>query len=181
MSNWQRIDTKIAYQNPNLTVHEDNVITPDGKSEVYAWVETPPSVFVVAIEGNGKVVLVKQLRYTTGQPSWSLPGGSSDGKDALDAAKLGLETEAGVHADKWVSLSGDYYVWNGMATQRNSVHIARDLHKAKSSKPEGADVVLATESFEWSELKEMIKSGELSDGESITALTLAGLHLGHLK
>jgi hypothetical protein len=34
--------------------------------------------------------------------------------------------------------------------------------------------------FSWKEIKEMIKDGELRDGESITALTLAGLHLGRL-
>jgi 8-oxo-dGTP pyrophosphatase MutT (NUDIX family) len=181
MSNWQRIDTKIAYQNPYITVHEDHVITPDGKPTVYGWVETPPGVFVVAIDHEGKVVLVKQLRYTTGQPSWELPGGSADGQDPLDAAKKELEEEAGFHADKWVSLSGESYVWNGIATQRDSVHIARELHKAQTSKPDTDDVILDTQTFTWVELKEMIKSGEFNDGESITALVRAGLHLGHFK
>lgn len=181
MSNWQRLDTKLVYQNPYITVHEDNVITPDGKPVKYGWVETSPSVMVVASDDDNRVVLVKQLRYTTGQPTWELPGGGTNGQDALDAGKRELETEAGLHADKWVALSGEYYVWGGVATQRNTVLIAHGLHKVKNPvKPlaAGEDSVHA---FTWKEIKEMIKDGELNDGESITALTLAGLHLGKLS
>jgi 8-oxo-dGTP pyrophosphatase MutT (NUDIX family) len=178
MSNWQRLDTKIVYQNQWMTVHEDNVITPQGKSSVYGWVETPPAVYTVAIQDNGKIVLTKELRYTTGQPSWEIPHSYVNGEDALDAGKRKLAEEAGLHADKWVQLSGEYYVWNGIATQRNTVLIARDLHKVKQPL-QADDLMDAVHAYSWAELKEMIKSGELNDGESITALTIAGLHLGH--
>jgi 8-oxo-dGTP pyrophosphatase MutT (NUDIX family) len=181
MSNWQRLDTNIVYQNPYLTVHEDNVITPHGKPTRYGWVETAPAVYVVAIDEHGKVYLVKQLRYTTGQPQWELPGGSLNSEDAHAAGKRELEAEVGLHADKWVSLSGEYYVWSGVATQRNTVLIARGLHKVKPSTTVSDDMVDAVKAFTWTELKEMMKSGELNDGESISALMLAGLHLGHLK
>lgn len=181
MGNWQRLDTKVVYQNPYIKVHEDNVITPDGKPTAYGWVETPPGLYVVALEAAGKVVLVKQLRYTTGQPSWELPGGNSDGEDVIEAGKKELEEEAGLHADKWVKLSGETYVWGGVATERDIVLIATHLHKAKRPKTEADDVVDAVRSFTWTELKEMIKSGELQDGQTITALVRAGLHLGHIK
>jgi 8-oxo-dGTP pyrophosphatase MutT (NUDIX family) len=182
MSNWQRLDTKIVYQNPYFSVHEDNVIRPDGKTVQYGWLETPPSVYVVAVQEDGKVVMVKQLRYLTGQPTWELPAGSMvvDDEDEEAAAKRELEQQAGLHADKWVRLSGEYRVWTGVATQRNTVLIASDLHKAKAPEPTD-NVVGAVESFTWTQLKDMMKTGELNDGETITALTLAGFHLDQLK
>src|SRR5690242_18419890 len=181
MSNWQRLDTKIVYQNPYLTVHEDNVIRPDGKTTKYAWVETTPSVYVVPVNDNGDITLVKQLRYTTGQPSWELPGGSTESEEEEEAAKRELESEARMHADHWVRLSSEYYAWSGVATQRNVVFIAKGLHKAKAPDPATDDFINEVKAFSWHELKEMMKSGELSDGETITALTLAGLHLEKLR
>jgi len=180
MSNWQRLDTKIVYQNSYITVHEDNVINPLGHAVVYGWVETPPGIQIVAIDDDGKVVLVKQSRYTTNQPSWEVPGGGTDGEDALDAAKRELTEEAHLHADKWVQLPNEIYPWSGIATERNLVFIARDLHKAKKSTTEPDDAILESQSFSWKEIKHMIKNGELTGGQTITALTLAGLHLGHL-
>jgi 8-oxo-dGTP pyrophosphatase MutT (NUDIX family) len=116
------------------------------------------------------------------QPSWELPAGNAtEGEDQLTAAKRELEEEAGLHADNWASLGGEYYVWNGAATQRNTVHIARGLHKAKNPHQDTTEAISAVQSFTWAELKEMIKNGELNDGQSVTALTVAGLHLGHLK
>jgi len=181
MSNWQRLETKIAYQNPYLTVHEDGVVTPHGKPIRYGWVETAPCVYVVTIDDEGKVILVKQLRYTTGRPMWELPGGSVAGEDPLEAGKRELEAEVGLHADKWVTLSGEYHVWPGVATQRNTVMIARDLHKVKAPRTVSDDMVDSIQAFSWTEIKEMLRSGELNDGQSIAALTLAGLHLGHFK
>jgi 8-oxo-dGTP pyrophosphatase MutT (NUDIX family) len=181
VGNWQRVATKIVYQNHYITVHEDNVITPDGKPTLYGWVETPPGVYVLAIDDDGKVTLVKQLRYTTGQPTWELPGGSSDGADPIEAGKRELEEEASLHADKWVMLDGEFQVWGGVATERDTVLIARGLHKAKKDTQAGDEVVDAVRSFTWAELKAMIRSGELNDGQTITALARAGLDLGHLK
>jgi 8-oxo-dGTP pyrophosphatase MutT (NUDIX family) len=150
MSNWQRLGTKIVYQNQWMTVHEDNAVTPNGKPTVYGWVETPPAVFIVALGDDGKVLLIKQLRYTTGQPSWELPAGNAtEGEDQLTAAKRELEEEAGLHADNWASLGGEYYVWNGAATQRNTVHIARGLHKAKNPHQDTTEAISAVQSFTW--------------------------------
>jgi len=181
MSNWQRLETKIVYQNPFLTVHEDNVVTPHGKPTRYGWIETPPAVNVVAIDEHGRVVLVKQLRYTTGQPQWELPGGNMDGEDPLAAGRRELEAQAGLHAEKWVSLTGDYFVWSGVATQRNNVLIAHDLHKVKTPAVETDELVNEVQAFPWAELKKMMKNGELNDGQAISALVLAGLHLEHFK
>jgi 8-oxo-dGTP pyrophosphatase MutT (NUDIX family) len=180
MSNWQRLDTKLVYQNPYLTVHEDNVINPHGKPIRYGWVETSPCVYVIAIDSEDKVYLVKQLRYTTGRPMWELPGGSVLAEDTIEAGKRELEAEVGLHAEKWVSLSGEYHVWSGVATQRNTVMIARDLHRAKN-RVTSDDMVDAVQLFTWKEIKDMMRSGELNDGQSIAALTLAGLHLGHFR
>jgi 8-oxo-dGTP pyrophosphatase MutT (NUDIX family) len=179
MSNWQRLTTKIVYQNPFMTVHEDDTITPDGRAVRYGWIESMPVVLVVAVTGEDKILLVKQIRYITGQPSWELPGGGTDGQDALDAGKRELVEETGFHADKWAALNNEYNIWGGVATQRNTVLIAHDLHKAKNAHIDPA--ISNTQAFTWTEIKDMINSGELNEGQTLAALTLAGFHLGQFK
>lgn len=181
MSNWQRLNTKIVYQNPYITVHEDSVVNPHGKPTIYGWVEVPPAVFIVPIDEHGRVVLVKQLRYTTGQPSWELPAGSTSGLEPLEAAKAELEEEAGLHADKWVQLSGEFYPWNAITPERDTIFIARGLHKAKGPRTESDDLIDAVHAYTWDQLKAMMKSSEITDGQTITTLALAGLHLGRFS
>jgi 8-oxo-dGTP pyrophosphatase MutT (NUDIX family) len=179
MSNWQRLGTKIVYQNPWITVHEDNVVNPHGKPTVYGWIERPLAVFIVALGEDGKVTLVKQLRYTTGQPTWEVPAGGSQGEEPLASAKRELEEEAHLHADKWVELAGQVHPWNAFTPERNVTFIAQGLHKAKKPEQEVDDYITEVKSFSWSELKEMIKNAEITDGQTITALARAGLHLRH--
>jgi 8-oxo-dGTP pyrophosphatase MutT (NUDIX family) len=180
MSNWQRLGTKIVYQNLWMTVHEDNVIDLQGKPTIYGWLESPPAVFIIAIEDNGKVLLEKILRYTTGQPSWEIPAGNTDGEDPLEAAKRELEEETHLHAEKWAQISGETFPYNSVTPERNILFIARGLHKSKNP-PEQADPILEVKGFAWKEIIEMIKNAEITDGQTITAIMRAGLHLGHLK
>ncbi len=179
MGDWQRLETKIVYQNQWITVHEDHVVRPDGKPGIYGWIESSPGVFIVAVDEHHKVQLVRVKRYTTGRSSWELPAGGTDGQDVRAAAERELEEETGLHADRW-EIAGEYDAWSGIATQRNTALIARGLHQSRQHKQaeEGID---AMKTATWAELKDMMAVGELTDSESITALTLAALKLGWIK
>ncbi|HVQ44701.1 MAG TPA: NUDIX hydrolase [Candidatus Saccharimonadia bacterium] len=181
MSKWQRLSGKIVYQNNYMSVHEDEVIAPDGRATVYGWIETPPAVFIVALGDQDRVCLVEQERYTTGAPSWEIPAGNTDGEDDTDAAKRELAEEAGLHADKWERLPVQTYPFNGFAAERNIIFIATGLHQVRE--PVGAtdDTITAKRWVSWPELKKMLSKGEITDAQTISAVMLAGLHLGHIK
>jgi 8-oxo-dGDP phosphatase len=181
MSNWKRLSTNIVHNNEWKTFHEDEVIRPDGRQVTYSWVETPPAEFVVAVNEDNKVCLVQQERYTTGMPSWELPGGHTDGEAEMDAGKRELALEAGLHADHWERMPGEMYPFIGTAASRNIVFVATGLHKVRHAEPDTGEVITAVKWFGWDELKDMMKAGELTDGQTVAALMLAGLHLGKIK
>lgn len=181
MNNWQRLDTKIVYQNPYITVHEDTVVQPDGKPGQFGWVETTPAVFILAVDEHKKLVLVQQVRYVTGRTSWELPAGSTDGLDPLEAAKTELAQEAGLRADKWVQLTSQVYPWPSRTPEYNIICMASGLHEAKHASQQADDFITETKRVTWHEAVAMVKSGEIHNGQTISALMLAGIHFGHIK
>lgn len=181
MGKWQRLSGKIIYQNDYFSVHEDQAIAPDGRATSYGWIETPPAVFIVAINQHKQVCLVEQERYTTGRPSWEVPAGSTDGEDELAAAKRELAEEAGLHADHWERLPGDIYPFGSLAAERDIIYIATHIHEIKEPTGPTDDVITGTRWVTWKELKELMTTAEITNGQTVTALALAGLHLGQLK
>ncbi len=62
---WRRLSRRLAYDNPWIEVYHDEVIRPDGQSGVYGLVHyRNRAVGVVALDDQGRVLLVGQYRYT---------------------------------------------------------------------------------------------------------------------
>lgn len=181
MSKWQRLSGKMIYQNNYLSLHEDQVITPDGRSSIYGWVETPPAVFIVAMNDKKQICLIEQERYLTGRTSWEIPAGNTDGEDELDAAKRELAEEAGLTASHWERLPGDVFPFSSLSTERDIIYLATDLHKSTAPIGPTDDVITDLKWVTWAQVKELMVTAEITNGQTITALALAGLHLGKLK
>ena len=67
---WRREARRIAYENPWIVVHHDDVTRPDGAPGIYGVVHfVNVAVGVVAIDVDDRIVLVEQDRYTLGRRS----------------------------------------------------------------------------------------------------------------
>ncbi|MBW3624299.1 MAG: NUDIX hydrolase [Armatimonadetes bacterium] len=168
---WRTLDSRVAYENPWIRVREDRVIRPDGSPGLYGVLELKPSVFIVALTEEGEAVLVRLYRYTTGTHSWEIPAGGSEGQDLLEAAQRELREEAGLLAGEWTEI-GDFEGLNGVADARCHVFLARGLSPSEEDghAEEGiTDVKRASPE----EIHRMILSGEIKDGETLSALMIA--------
>jgi 8-oxo-dGDP phosphatase len=135
----------------------------------------------VALNDKHEVCLIEQERYTTGQQSWEIPAGNTDGEDETAAAQRELAEEAGLHADKWERLPVELNPFNGFAAERNIIFIATGVHKVREPLGGTDDTITNLRWVSWADLKKMLTSGQITDGQSISSLALAGLHLGKLK
>ncbi|WP_221583667.1 NUDIX domain-containing protein [Microbacterium sp. G2-8] len=177
---WIRSSTRTAYENPWIRVREDDVTRPDGSDGIYGVVELRhPAVFVVALDEDDRVLLVHVDRYTVG-PSWEVVAGGSDGEDAEVAARRELREESGLEADEWIE-AGHMNALNGICVAPETVFVARGLRAAADASAHQAEEGISEVRWvPFAEALRMTATDEISDGETIAALTMAAARLGRL-
>ncbi|GMA26305.1 ADP-ribose pyrophosphatase [Luteimicrobium album] len=91
-------------------------------------VDHPGAVAVVALDDDGRVLLLRQYRHPVGRELWEVPAGLLDVPDepADVAAARELGEEADLRAARWDVLV-DYYTSPGGSSEALRVFLARDL------------------------------------------------------
>ena len=177
---WRTRASRTVYENPWIHVREDDVTGPHGDG-IYGVVRMKnAAVFVVALDDEDRVVLVAVDRYTVGL-SYVVPAGGSDGEDPLVAARRELREETGLDAAEWTAL-GRMNALNGIADAPEFVFLARGLTAAvDASVSQLEEGIREITRVPFADALAMIRRGDISDGETIAALALAGIHLGRFR
>lgn len=171
---WKKLSSRTAYQNPWYRIREDKVIRPDGKEGVYGVLETSHAAYLVPVDSEGRLLLIRQYRYPTEMWSWELPAGGMDGQDPLVAAKRELGEELGLTARNWQKVAALQSL-NGISSEIMYVFVAKDLEPTSDKRAE--EGIVETKKVTPTEFEAMIASGEMSCAQSIAAFTVARPHL----
>lgn len=168
---WQRLDGRVVYRNPWISVREDRVLRPDGSEGIYGVVDTRTATAVVALTPDLRVYLVGQYRYTMEQYSWEvIEGGGDPGEPAIVAAQRELKEEAGLEAEHWETLCGPLHLSNGYSSEVGHLFVATGLVEVGAEPEATEDLRLACVPFV--EALARVLRGEITDGMSILSLLL---------
>lgn len=169
---WTRLSSRPIYENPWIRVREDQVLRPDGSPGIYGVVHFRNlAVGVVAIDEDGRVILVGQYRYTLGFHSWEIPeGGCPEGEDPLAAAARELAEETGYRAARWDSL-GTAALSNSATDEMAHLYLARGLAPGEAH-PEATED-LTVKAVSWEEAWSLAMEGEAVDAITVIALARA--------
>src|SRR3989442_14593602 len=86
----------IVYKGRVFSVEVEKRRYPNGREHEVAIVRHGPSVVLIPIEDDGRVVLIKQYRASVDRELWEIPAGPVDaGESAQDAARSECEGEIG--------------------------------------------------------------------------------------
>ncbi|MCX4525102.1 MULTISPECIES: NUDIX hydrolase [unclassified Streptomyces] len=164
---WETLSTQRPFQGAKTAVNSDEVRMPDGSVARRDYQVHPGSVCVVALDEEGRVLVLSQYRHPVRRRLWELPAGLLDvpGENPLHGAQRELYEEAHVKAEDWRVLS-DYYASPGGSDEAIRIFLAREVSPAEGERytesgSEEADMELA-----WVPQDELVRgvlAGELGN------------------
>jgi 8-oxo-dGDP phosphatase len=169
------LSSRVVYENPWLSLREDQVERADGSHGIYSVVDGLDFAVVIPFENDG-FHLVEQYRYPVGARSWEFPSGSfpngvSGTPEELAAAELAEET--GFTAGRLDRL-GSLNPSNSMTGQRCHVFLATDLRPGEPDR-ELSEQDMRQEWFPRAEVERMLRDGVITDGPTLAAYLLLTL------
>ena len=168
------LSTKRMYTGKVLKLDLDTVALPNGRTTELEILRHPGASAVVPLKEDGKVVLIRQLRYAAGGFIYEIPAGKLDHQeDPKICAARELEEEVGYRAGNLTLLTS---IWTAPGFTDEVIHIYLGTHLEVGKQNLDQDEVL--EIVEWPLEEAMAK---IVDGTIRDAKTIIGLQMVHGK
>lgn len=168
----ERIGSREVYRNNWMTLREDQIRRADGSTGIYGVVDKPTYALVIAADG-GRFRLVEQFRYPLGMRRWEFPQGTAPDQQHMQPVALAareLREETGLSATSFEEL-GQLDVAPGMSTQRGWVFLATGITEGEHDR-EHEEQDMHSEWFTRDRIEAMIRSGDITDAQTIAAWAL---------
>jgi ADP-ribose pyrophosphatase len=164
---WLMPDQEI-YAGKVVTLRLKRLPQADGTTHLREIVEHAPGAAVVAVDGAGQVLLVRQLRPAVGRRLLELPAGLVDpGEAPIDAARRELEEETGFTAELLEPLVS-FYTSPGFTTELIHVFVASGLRELSAHQDAEEDIEVVRLPLEHA--IRLVLDAELSDAKTVSGL-----------
>ena len=166
---WIPQSSRQIFENPWLSLHEDEVINPGGGISHYGKINFKNlAIGIIPLDEDNNTWLVGQYRYVPDCYSWEIPmGGGPLTIDPLESARRELKEETGLIADHWQELM-KLHTSNSVTDERGLVYIARGLTQGETEFEEAEDLLIQKVSLD--EAIERVMSGEITDAISVAGI-----------
>lgn len=169
---WHKLDSR--YEDAGLMLFEKRVDTMrnprNNKTFDRIILESVDWVNVVALDGQGRSLMIRQFRFGVGYTTLETPGGMVDpGEDSKTAAARELLEETGYVSQQWTYLGA---VEPNPAYHNNLCHhwLAEDVHKA-DSQDLGDGESIAMQFMTQDEVRTNVLNGVLKHSLALSALS----------
>ncbi len=175
LTHWRVLKKSVAFSCPWYRIAQETIRLPTNQVIDYYYVTIPPSVMVVPVTTDGRIVLVRQYRYPTRSFCYELPGGNTGGKAPLAAGKEELLQETGYRARRWRRL-GRFQPYSGMSDEVCYVYLATDLESGRQRLEDREFIQVITMPIR--EVYRQVQRDRVQDGMTLASLLLARPHFG---
>lgn len=169
------LSKETVYDGKLFKVIKERVRLADGNERPREIVVHPGAVALVVVDGDGKLVLVRQYRRAADRVLLEIPAGTRErNEDAESCARRELSEETGYEAAQ-VQRLGGFYSAPGFCTEFLECFLMRDL-KDKPGKADD-DENIEIERLTADEALRAIQNGDICDAKSISGILMWKNHL----
>lgn len=163
-----RVDRQLKYTGTILKIYEDTVIA-NGHEAHWDFIHHDGAAAVVAVDDDGKLLMVRQYRNALDRETLEIPAGKLDapGEPKIECAYRELEEETGYrceHLEYLMSLNTTV----AFCDEAIDIFLARNL--IPSSQHLDEDEVINVERWELKDLEELIYTGKMTDAKTVAAI-----------
>jgi ADP-ribose pyrophosphatase len=171
------LESTVAMNGRVWDIRRDTVEYGDGRL-VREWMVHPGAVAIVAVDDDGRVLLIQQYRHPLRHRDWEIPAGLLDiaGEEPLEAAKRELAEEADLEASDWESLVS---VWSSPGSNSEIVHIylARGVTALPEFDREAEEADIRAEWVALPDAVDAVMSGRMHNGILVAGILAASRRL----
>jgi ADP-ribose pyrophosphatase len=166
------ISSSYLYRGRIINVRQDRVTVPGGQTAFREIVEHPGAVAILAFDGEGKVILVRQHRQPAAEILLEIPAGKLEAnEEPLQCARREMLEETGYEGSDWREIF-IFYPSPGFCDEKIYLFRAEGLKEAESSTSD-PDENLELTAIPLKNAWDMVIRGEIKDGKTIIALQYA--------
>lgn len=180
---WPVERSEMRYQGRKCGMRTDWVVMPgaEGQGTSVAardYMVHPGAAAALAMDDDGRILLLRQYRHAVRHTMWELPAGMIDveGEDPLLTAQRELVEEAGLRARRWHELA-DFFPTVGFSDERIHVYLARDLSEVPAEEidfvREHEETDLAAEWVPLDEAVGLVMAGRLHNASTMIGVLAA--------
>ena len=164
------LTSKLLHQGRNFSFRTDEIQLPSGKRTIRDIVDHPGAVAIVPILDDGRIILVKQYRYTTGKELLEIPAGTLEKGEAPDTcARRELKEETGYTAGSMKKVLA-MYMAPGYSNEVIHLYFATALKAGESHAEE--DEAITLEVCGPDEILEKIEKNTIEDAKTIAGVLI---------
>lgn len=169
----KRLRTLGSLHATTFSAHLDEVTLTNGEIKKRIRIDHPEASAVVPLLPDRGIVMVRQYRYAMGLSTLEIPAGKVDpGEDPEACGRRELFEETGFEARVLQPLY-TYTPAIGYSNERIHIFLAPGVERRSGRGDENE--ISAVEIIPLTELKEMVREGQIQDGKTLIGLVMAGL------
>ena len=164
----ERLNRELKYQGTILKIYEDTVRV-KGHEAKWDFIHHDGAAAVVAVNSEGKLLMVRQYRNALDRYTLEIPAGKLDSPEEpkIACAYRELEEETGFRTEKLEYLLS-INTTIAFCDEYIDVFLARDL--IPSAQHLDPDEEIAVEEWELDDLLDLIYAGKLTDGKTVASI-----------